>query len=79
MRKNEKAARQAKVCRPVCIGDFVRAVVQTSGELYARWVRSVKSVSRVRGNVVYVDNEDRPYHAWQVKVVDIGLGGDIKR
>ena len=23
----------------------------------------------VKGNVVYVEEEDRPYHAWQIKVV----------
>jgi hypothetical protein len=55
--------------RPVSVGDTVRTSIDVlQAKLDPRWSEK-KTVRLVKGNVIYVEVEERPYHAWQVKVV----------
>jgi hypothetical protein len=67
----EKAAEKVAVV-PVKVGDWVRTEERVSGKLDPRWSIEKKRVRAVRGNVVFVVKESRPYHAQQVKRVPEG-------
>ena len=59
---------------PVRVGNYVRTAELVSGKLDRKWSLELKVVSRVRGNVVFVQGEERSYHAWQIKVVRASEG-----
>ena len=61
---------------PVRVGDCVCTAESVSGDLERKWSLETKVVSRARGDVIFVDDEEEPYHPWRIKVVP-GAGDSL--
>jgi hypothetical protein len=55
--------------QPVKVGNLVRSELLRRGKLDPFWSKEIKRVVKVGGNIVFLEGDDKGYHARQVKVV----------